>query len=408
MKVVEKQLKELRMYENNPRNNDQAVEDVAKSIKEFGFKVPMVIDANNVIVCGHTRYKACLKLGIGSVPCVVADDLTPDQIKAFRLVENKTNELASWDYDSLNDELESISLDLSDFDFDVKNLNEWFQRDNRFDDSRQEGNEEYNEFLDKFEQPKTTDDCYTPDNIYEVVADYVVEHFGKDKQKFVRPFYPNGDYKSEKYKEGAVVVDNPPFSILMEIVDFYLDRNIGFFLFAPGLMNLNYASRDGICCYPVCATITYENGAVISTGFLTNLYEDGTIVDNDPKLKEDIEIVNKKNEEMLHKSFPKYDYPMDIQTPAKLGWYAKYKEHFKYKKGECVVIRQLDAQKENGNGNGIFGNGILISERLAQDRLIQDRQAHERQAQDRQAQEEAKALVFKLSDREKEIQRGLR
>lgn len=119
MKVVEKQLKELRMYENNPRNNDQAVEEVAKSIQEFGFKVPMVIDTNNVIVCGHTRYKACLKLGINSVPCVVADDLSPDQIKAFRLVENKTNEIASWDFDKLNEELNLIQMDMSEFEFDV-------------------------------------------------------------------------------------------------------------------------------------------------------------------------------------------------------------------------------------------------------------------------------------------------
>lgn len=127
MKVVEKQLKELRMYENNPRNNDQAVEDVAKSIQEFGFKVPMVIDTNNVIVCGHTRYKACLKLGIDSIPCVVADDLTPDQIKAFRLVENKTNELASWDFEKLDEELNLIQMDMGEFNFDVPDFSETFE-----------------------------------------------------------------------------------------------------------------------------------------------------------------------------------------------------------------------------------------------------------------------------------------
>ena len=119
MKVVNKQLKELKMYENNPRNNDEAVQSVANSIKEFGFKVPMVIDKNNVIVCGHTRYKACIELGIKEVPCVVADDLSEDQIKAFRLVENKTNELATWDFDKLDQELINIDIDMRDFDFDI-------------------------------------------------------------------------------------------------------------------------------------------------------------------------------------------------------------------------------------------------------------------------------------------------
>ena len=122
MKVVEKQLKELRMYENNPRNNDQAVDEVAKSIQEFGFKVPMVIDADNVIVCGHTRYKACVKLGIETVPCIIADDLTPEQVNAFRLAENKTNELATWDLGKLKEELDKLvatNYDIENFGFDI-------------------------------------------------------------------------------------------------------------------------------------------------------------------------------------------------------------------------------------------------------------------------------------------------
>lgn len=127
MKVVDKSVKDLKMYENNPRNNDQAVEEVAKSIQEFGFKVPMVIDANNVIVCGHTRYKACIQLGIETVPCVVADDLSPEQIRAFRLVENKTNELATWDFEKLDEELNLIQMDMGEFNFDVPDFSETFE-----------------------------------------------------------------------------------------------------------------------------------------------------------------------------------------------------------------------------------------------------------------------------------------
>lgn len=119
MKVVEKQLKQLKMYENNPRNNDEAVDEVAKSIEEFGFKVPMVIDKNDVIVCGHTRYKACLRLGIETVPCIIADDLSDEQIKAFRLAENKTNEYATWDFEKLKEELLELKniFDIEQFGF---------------------------------------------------------------------------------------------------------------------------------------------------------------------------------------------------------------------------------------------------------------------------------------------------
>lgn len=117
MDVKEILLVDLKPYEKNPRKNDSAVDAVANSIKQFGFKVPIVIDGENVIVCGDTRYKAAQKLGLKSVPCVVADDLTPEQIKAFRLVDNKTSELASWDFAMLDEELANISFDMNEFGF---------------------------------------------------------------------------------------------------------------------------------------------------------------------------------------------------------------------------------------------------------------------------------------------------
>ena len=120
MQIVEKGIKDIKPYEKNPRKNDSAVDAVANSIKEFGFKVPVVIDKDNVIVCGHTRYKAAKKLGIDKVPCVVADDLTEEQIKAYRLADNKVSELAEWDIDLLGDELDGIfDIDMSDFGFDI-------------------------------------------------------------------------------------------------------------------------------------------------------------------------------------------------------------------------------------------------------------------------------------------------
>ena len=120
MDVIEKKLKDIKPYEKNPRKNDNAIDAVASSISQFGFKNPIVIDGNNVIICGHTRYKAAKKLGLDVVPCVVADDLTEEQIKAYRLADNKVSELAEWDIDLLSEELDGIfDIDMSDFGFDL-------------------------------------------------------------------------------------------------------------------------------------------------------------------------------------------------------------------------------------------------------------------------------------------------
>ena len=134
MEIINKKLEELKPYENNPRFNDEAVEYVANSIKEFGFKVPIIIDKNNVIVAGHTRYKASLELGLKEVPCIVADDLTPAQIKAFRIAENKTNDLASWNEDLLGQEIKDIieDFDMTDFgfgDFEISMLTDDMEPD---------------------------------------------------------------------------------------------------------------------------------------------------------------------------------------------------------------------------------------------------------------------------------------
>lgn len=112
-----RKIDELIPYKNNPRINDGAVKYVAESIKQFGFKIPMVIDKDNVIVCGHTRYKAAKELGMEEVPCIIADDLTEDQIKAFRLADNKVSEFSKWDIEMLNSELEELDLDMEGFGF---------------------------------------------------------------------------------------------------------------------------------------------------------------------------------------------------------------------------------------------------------------------------------------------------
>ena len=121
MNIIEKKVKDLKPYEKNPRLNDDAVKYVAESIKEFGFKVPIVIDKDNNIVCGHTRWKACKKLKIDTVPCVVADDLTDEQIRAYRLADNRVAEKAEWDLALLDTELAEIeTIDMTLLGFDDK------------------------------------------------------------------------------------------------------------------------------------------------------------------------------------------------------------------------------------------------------------------------------------------------
>ena len=119
MEIIYKNVDDLIPYEKNPRKNSKAVGYVANSIAEFGFKVPIVIDSQNVVVCGHTRLMATKQLGIEEVPCIVADDLTDEQIKAFRLADNKVAEKAEWDFDLLNEEIDDIfSFDMEDFGFE--------------------------------------------------------------------------------------------------------------------------------------------------------------------------------------------------------------------------------------------------------------------------------------------------
>lgn len=123
MKIEEMKIGELVPYENNPRKNDGAVDAVAASIREFGFKQPIIVDKDNVIVAGHTRAKAAEKLGLKTVPVIRADDLTEEQIRAFRLADNKTGEIAEWDFEKLKEELNEIqAIDMEEFGFMVNEI----------------------------------------------------------------------------------------------------------------------------------------------------------------------------------------------------------------------------------------------------------------------------------------------
>ena len=130
MNIVMMKISDIKEYDNNPRKNDNAVEAVASSIRSFGFKVPIIIDSNNVIIAGHTRLKASKKLGYQEVPCLIADDLTDEQVKAYRLADNKVAEASEWDIDLLEREIADIlNIDMQDFGFILEQDDEIMRED---------------------------------------------------------------------------------------------------------------------------------------------------------------------------------------------------------------------------------------------------------------------------------------
>ena len=251
---------DIKPYKNNPRFNDEAVEYVKESIKEFGFKVPIVIDKDNVIVTGHTRIKAAKQLGIKKIPCIRADDLTDDQIKAFRIADNKVSEIATWDYNKLDIELEDIDIDMSafgleigDFESDQDDIKEDDDDDGWYGDERERTNKAYN--LDLIDYDNMTNDFWQMpiiknDNF--IPRDLVGFNYAKtNKDKNVGIHFYVDDYQfervwnyPEKYIDVLFEYDcilSPDFSLYMDmpmpmkIWNIYRSRQIGAFYQSKGI-----------------------------------------------------------------------------------------------------------------------------------------------------------------------------
>lgn len=256
--------------------------------------------------------------------------------------------------------------------------------------------ETYEEFVEKFKPKKTTDDCYTPPGVYDVVKDWACKEYGIDPAKIVRPFYPGGDYENFNYPEGAVVLDNPPFSILSRICGFYLDRGIPFFLFAPSLTAFSGRANNMRMNHIICdCNIEYENGAIVKTSFVTS-YGGDIIAQTEPRLTK---LVNDEVERLRRTKtvqLPKYTYPDHIVTAALLQRYSRYGVGFKIHKKDCAPIHALDAQRPTGKA--IFGGGLLLSDSAAAEKA-----AAERAAAERAAAEKAAATKWELSARERAI-----
>lgn len=224
-------------------------------------------------------------------------------------------------------------------------------------------NPEYQAFVDKFKPKLTTDDCYTPPLIYETIKDWACKKYDIDPAKIVRPFYPGGDYEYFDYSDGAVVLDNPPFSILSKICAFYLDRDIPFFLFAPSLTAFAGRSVAMRTNHIICdAEIEYENGAKVSTSFVTS-YGGDIVAQTAPDLTRAVADATAKIKAETKRKLPRYEYPDHILTAAMLNKYSKYGVELTVRRGDCALVSKLDAQAESKKA--IFGGGLLLSERAA-------------------------------------------
>ena len=393
---------ELIPYENNAKIHgpDQS-EQRRRSRREGGVGSPGRSDEDKNRIAGHGRVKAARAEGMTEVPYVTVSELSEAQRRGYIIADNRLAETGEWDAARLKfemEELSSLSFDtaLTGFTMDEietihvsahERAKPAADGNHFWGDVESESSEDYEKFVDKFKPKLTTDDCYTPQNIYEVIRDWALAHYGLQGAPVIRPFYPGGDYEHETYPDGCVVIDNPPFSILSQICRFYTKRGIRFFLFAPALTLFSIAA--GTCNYlPMSCRITYENGADVRTSFVTNLgnYKIETV----PKLWRLVDGLNAQNTNENETELPGYTYPDCVMTPIRIAPTAKWIA-LRVRAEDASFIRALDAQRDHGKT--IYGAAFLLSEKAAA----------EKAAAEKAAAEKAAAHVWELSARERSI-----
>ena len=253
--------------------------------------------------------------------------------------------------------------------------------------------ESYEDFTEKFKHKMTTDDCYTPEPVYEAVKRWAVREYGIDESGIVRPFYPGGDYEHYDYPKGCVVLDNPPFSKLKTIIRFYDEREIDYFLFAPTLTILSTIANTGAAGIVSAIKVKYENGATVNTSFASNM--EPALVRSAPVLRNEIE---RAQREQKGRKTPakrpdgqRYEYPEEILRSMDIEAYSKAQIDFRVPREDGMIIWRLDEQR--AAGKELFGRGVLLSQK-----------GHKaRAAADARLQEARKVIRWELSERERKI-----
>lgn len=226
----------------------------------------------------------------------------------------------------------------------------------------------YDDFVEKFKPKKTTDDCYTPPEVYDAVLSYVRSTYNiPETVRVIRPFYPDGDYKAENYSQPCIVVDNPPFSIFAQILDFYRTEGIPFFLFAPQLQTFGTVTRrPGLTFISVNITLIYENGAGVNTGFVTNMTPD-IVFTTSPKLYSSLKQANVSHKKQARR----IEYPSNVFSIKKIAAIT-HSGHVEFSLGWKDIIPFTQCSKEI---KGIYGGGCLISDEKAAEALAAEAQA---------------------------------
>ena len=233
--------------------------------------------------------------------------------------------------------------------------------------------ETYEEFVAKFKKnaPKTTDDCYTPQPVYEVVKEYALKLAGLTEETCtpVRPFYPGGDYRNYDYPADAYVIDNPPFSILSEIRQFYMEKGIKYFLFAPHKTIFNNMKTCKDTRILIDVNITYDNGSVINTGFVTNVADADILIMTAPELRTELRRTIARTQGNMYNALKvKNEYPRNLFPFQKIS--AVQYADFNIKRSECVINDKIKVRtdcntnartKRLGEGSGeTYGRFNLI------------------------------------------------
>ena len=267
----------------------------------------------------------------------------------------------------------------------------------------QVGRDDYGEFTEKFKAKLTTDDCYTPVEVYEAVLGWLREKVDLSGANIVRPFWPGGDYEAYDYKEGDVVVDNPPFSILARILRFYQSHGVRFFLFGPQL-TLFSSSSSSLTYIPCSCAVEYANGAKVSTGFISNLFGD-VFAMSAPDLRLRVKEAQEKVKSNGSVSLPRYEYPPEVLTASMLGYLSTHGVEFTLMRDEVSPSRLSALASQRAVGKSIFGSGWLISEKKAAEKKAAEKKAAEKKAAEKKAAE--KVVTWGLNEAERDAVRRI-
>lgn len=368
-KIFMANIADLKPSEENPRKIGKAeLNRLAEKMKKYPKHIEareVVIDENFKVLGGHQRIKAAKQNGKDQILVKQVFGWTEEEKREFIINDNIAE--GEWDDEKLKD-------------WDEAELEGWGAPV----DWEEDNDKDYEKFVDKFKPKLTTDDCYTPQPVFDAVEKWVRNHYQLGNVENIRPFKPGGDYQSENY-EGKIVIDNPPFSILSQIVRWYHERGVKFFLFAPHLTLIGAAVGVPTQRVIACARITYENGAIVPTSFITNMAPElgGLFVAG--SLRAAIEEVQPDERPRLEK----YVRPKNLLMASDFAPIAENGVDWIIPNKELHIVSATDEMK--AAGKELYGAGMLVSDRVAE------------RVEEEKRKSKKEPMVIRLSEREQKI-----